>query len=70
MSEEGRGISKADEIIDKIQSVRSENNKNWMQLLRIAFREAPEEAGEVMKKIEICDRLVSNLTKELVEVKE
>ena len=28
------------EIIDKIQDIRSKNNVNWMDILRLAFRES------------------------------
>ena len=31
-------------IINKIEIIRSKNNKNWMDLLRLAFKYAPKEA--------------------------
>ena len=31
-------------IIDEIEKVRTRNNANWMDLLRLAFTHAPEEA--------------------------
>ena len=31
-------------IIDEIEKVRTRNNVNWMDLLRLAFTHAPEEA--------------------------
>ena len=30
-------------IIDKIQNTRSKNNKNWMDLMRLSFKENPTE---------------------------
>ena len=32
------------ETIDKIEKIRAENNKNWMNLLRLALKYAPEES--------------------------
>ena len=39
------------EIIDKIQHIRSKNNVNWMDILRLAFRDSPEEARALMGKV-------------------
>ena len=38
-------------IIDEIELVRTQNNVNWMDVLRLAFTHAPDEAKELMKKI-------------------
>ena len=43
-------------IINKIQQVRSKNNVNWMNLLRLAFDSAPEKASKVVKQININDK--------------
>ena len=34
----------SNKIINKIQEIRSKNNVNWMDLLRLAFKNAPDEA--------------------------
>ena len=52
-------------IIDEIEKVRTKNNVNWMNVLRLAFTHAPEEAKELMKKIDHEDTRISNLIKEL-----
>ena len=52
-------------IIDKIEKVRSKNNINWMDIMRIAFKYSPEEAKKVLKKINTNDTKISNLLKEL-----
>ena len=36
------------EIIDKIEQIRSKNNINWMNILRLAFKYAPDEAREIL----------------------
>ena len=40
-------------IIDEIEKIRTKNNVNWMDVLRLAFKHAPEEAKELMKKIDV-----------------
>ena len=52
-------------IINKIQQVRSKNNVNWMNLLRLAFDSAPEKASKVVKQININDKKISSLLKKL-----
>ena len=53
------------EIIDEIEKVRSGNNMNWMNILRLAFTHAPEEAKELMKEIDSEDNRISELVKKL-----
>ena len=55
------------EIIDQIEKLRTRNNVNWMDILRLAFREAPEEAKKMMKKIDHEDTRISDLVKKLSE---
>jgi len=54
-------------IIDQIQKIRSKNNKNWMDLYRLAFSKAPEEAIVLIKKILIKDKKVSSLAEKLLK---
>tara|TARA_Y100001958_G_C20840500_1_gene287278 strand:+ start:425 stop:607 length:183 start_codon:yes stop_codon:yes gene_type:complete len=52
-------------IINQIENVRKKNNRNWMNLLRIAFEHAPKETAAVMKKINIADKKISKLVGKL-----
>jgi len=52
-------------IINKIEKIRSKNNTNWMDLLRLAFKYAPVEAKKLIKKINKDDKKISNLLKKL-----
>ena len=54
-------------IINKIQKTRTKNNKNWMDLLRLAFRENPREAIKVVRGIFIEDQKISKLVKRLTK---
>ena len=55
------------EIIDEIETLRSRNNVNWMDILRLAFKAAPDEAKELMKNIDHEDNRISDLVKKLSE---
>lgn len=52
-------------VIDEIEKVRTKNNVNWMDVLRIAFIHAPEEARKIMKKINDEDNKISELFEKL-----
>ena len=52
-------------IINQIQQVRSKNNVNWMNLMRLAFDSAPQKASKVVKQININDKKISRLLKKL-----
>ena len=52
-------------IINEIEKIRTKNNVNWMDVLRLAFTHAPEEAKELMKIIDHGDNKISDLVKEL-----
>ena len=56
-------------IITQIEKIRRNNNKNWMNLLRIAFKYAPDETGLVMKKINKCDMQINALVGKLSKLK-
>ena len=52
-------------IIDAIEQVRSANNVNWMDLMRLAFRKAPKEAEAIVGRINGDDGKISELLKRL-----
>ncbi len=52
-------------IIDQIQKVRSKNNINWMDLIRLSFKHAPNETIKVIKKINSQDKKIANLFKKI-----
>ncbi len=54
-------IKKYLDIINKIEKVRSKNNVNWMDVLRVALKHAPDETIRLMKNINQKDRKISNL---------
>ena len=52
-------------IIDEIEKIRTKNNVNWMNILRLAFKHAPKEAGKLMKKINTDDKKISKILNKL-----
>lgn len=54
-------------IIDQIEAIRGRNNRNWMDLLRLAFKHAPEEAAEIMAGIYREDAEIGRLVKQLTD---
>ena len=52
-------------IINQIQKIRSKNNVNWMNILKLAFKLDPQSATKIMRKINYDDKKISNLLKKL-----
>ena len=48
-------------LIDKIEKVRSRNNVNWMNLMRLAFAKSPKEAEKIFEKINREDNHIADL---------
>ena len=54
-------IKKSLVIINKIEKIRSKNNVNWMDVLRIALKNSPNETIKLIKDINQKDKKISNL---------
>ena len=52
-------------IINKIEKIRGKNNFNWMNILRLAYKKAPNETSKIMSKIYRDDLKISKLVKKL-----
>tara|TARA_B100001063_G_C16701044_1_gene522562 strand:+ start:798 stop:992 length:195 start_codon:yes stop_codon:yes gene_type:complete len=52
-------------IINKIEKIRSKNNVNWMNVLKLAFKIDPKSAVKIMKKINYDDKKISHLLNKL-----
>lgn len=57
------------EIVNQITIIRGKNNLNWMSLLKLALKHAPEDTKAIMTDITKCDMEISNLSKKLAEKK-
>ena len=67
MKKKNKNIKKFLTIIKQIENVRSKNNKNWMDLYRLAFAVAPNESVKIIKKILAKDKSVSKLAEKLIK---
>lgn len=63
-----KNYTKSLNLINKIQNIRSKNNTNWMDLLRLAFKHDPKTSSKIMANIYIDDQKISKLVKKLVSV--
>jgi len=51
--------------IDQMQEIRSKNNVNWMDMVRLAMKHAPEETKELLIKIMNKDKEVISICEKL-----
>ena len=52
-------------IVKNIENLRKKNNINWMNILRIAFKNSPKNTSEVFKQIYVSDEKINQLSKKL-----
>ena len=56
-------------IINKIQLLRKKNNINWMDILRLAMKHAPNETKKILKNINSFDKKISNEVNSITKLK-
>ena len=61
MKDKNKKIEYYLKFIDEIEKVRTRNNVNWMDILRLAIRNAPEDAIDLLKKVNSEDERISEL---------
>ncbi len=52
-------------VFNNIEKIRSRNNKNWIDILRLAFKHSPNEARKIFKQIVNKDKKLIKLAKDL-----
>ena len=52
-------------IINQIQKIRSKNNKNWMDLLRLSLKLDYISTSKILSEIYLDDQKISKLVKKL-----
>ena len=52
-------------LVNQIQKIRSKNNKNWMDLLRLAYRLDPKKTSLIIKSISNNDGQINGILKKL-----
>jgi|TARA_B110000211_G_scaffold216018_1_gene258704 hypothetical protein len=62
-------IKKGLKFIDQIQKIRSKNNKNWMDLLRLSLTLDFKKTSKILKDIVSDDKKISTLAKKIYNIK-
>jgi|TARA_B100001063_G_C16258880_1_gene308972 hypothetical protein len=61
-------IKKGLKFINQIQSIRSKNNKNWMDLLRLSLKLDFNSTSKILKEICKDDKRISNLAQKIYKL--
>mgnify|MGYP001427705005 CR=1 FL=1 len=64
-TQDKKKINKYLKALNKIEKARRQNNVNWMDVLRIALKNAPDETIKLMTKINKKDQIITNLFKNI-----
>lgn len=62
-------IKKGLKVINQIQKIRSKNNKNWMDLLKLSLKLDFKSTSRILKEIVKDDRKISNLAQKISDLK-
>tara|TARA_B100001123_G_C15311092_1_gene1024363 strand:- start:355 stop:558 length:204 start_codon:yes stop_codon:yes gene_type:complete len=62
-------IKKGLKMINQIQKLRSRNNKNWMDLLRLSLKLDFHSTSKILKEIVNDDKKISSLAKRIYRLK-
>jgi hypothetical protein len=57
-------------FINQIQNIRSKNNKNWMDLLRLSLELDFDKTSKIIKEICKDDKRISNLAQKIYKLKD
>ena len=55
-------------VFNEIEKIRSKNNKNWMNLLRLSYDVKPKETIEIINQILNKDEKLISLAKKLTRL--
>ena len=61
-------IKKSIKIVNQIQKIRSKNNKNWMDLLKLSLRLNHKQTSRILKDIVSDDKKISDLAKKFIDL--
>tara|TARA_B100001996_G_C18653347_1_gene590263 strand:- start:1619 stop:1822 length:204 start_codon:yes stop_codon:yes gene_type:complete len=56
-------------LVNEIQKIRSKNNKNWMDLLKLALKLDHKRASEILMQIHKQDTKISNIVLKIKKIK-
>ena len=56
-------------LLNQIQKIRSKNNKNWMDVLRLSLKLDFNKTAKIIKEINTDDNRISKLVKKIYNLK-
>ena len=68
MKKVSKKISQGIKLVNEIQNIRSKNNKNWMDLLRLSYDSNPKKTMVILTKILEKDKNLINLANQLKKI--
>ena len=69
MNKNSKKINQALKLVNQIQKIRSKNNKNWMDLLRLSLKLDFNSTSKILKEICKDDKRISNLAQKIYKLK-
>jgi len=70
MKKVSKKISQGIKLVNEIQNIRSKNNKNWMDLLRLSLKLDFDTTSKIIKEICKDDKRISNLAQKIHKLKD
>ena len=70
MKKVSKKVKQGLKFIDQIQNIRSKNNKNWMDLLRLYLELDFDKTSKIIKEICKDDKRISNLAQKIYKLKD
>ena len=68
MKKNQKNIKKGLNIVDQIQKIRSKNNKNWMDLLRLSLKLDFNSTSKILKEICKDDKRISSFAQKIYKL--
>ena len=65
MKKNQKKIKEGLNLVNQIQKIRSKNNKNWMDLLRLSLKLDFNSTSKILKEICKDDKKISNLAQKI-----
>tara|TARA_Y100000992_G_scaffold291855_1_gene248687 strand:+ start:52 stop:270 length:219 start_codon:yes stop_codon:yes gene_type:complete len=68
MTKNIKKIKQGIKLVNRIQKIRSKNNKNWMDLLRLSLKLDFDLTSKILKEICKDDKRISNLAQKIYKL--
>ena len=69
MKKVSKEVKQGLKFINQIQHIRSKNNKNWMDLLRLSLKLDFDKTSKIIKEICKDDKRISDLAQKIYKLK-